>query len=162
MLVLAEDLGLIESRQNLSHFLIFRGQLHGHCLDVGDVGCPLKQLLHKLAVHPTALDFELQGGEIEATGEQLLPLPIPVAKLLQSLPLALVVADQFRVDHDLVPIIEYGDLRERQFFEICEDLDGRGVTNFMILMPTLWKATAVKPGSRVLMSSSACSALKRF
>lgn len=70
-----------------------------------------------------------------ATGKELVPLPIPVLELLESLPLVFIVADQLRSSHDAIPVVFDADVGDPHFFEMIQDLDRRGLTSLMILMP---------------------------
>lgn len=153
VLVLAKDLSFAESWQNWLDFFVFRGEVYTHDLDIWDIGHALEKLLGELCVHPWALDFGKNSVQIVALSKKFFPFSVPITELLQCFPLTLVIADQFWVDHDLIPVVLDVDLSYIDLFEVKKDLDRIGITDLMILMPTFLKEITEKEGSTVLISS---------
>lgn len=95
------------------------------------------------------MDGQGEGSAEVASGEEFVPFPVPVLKLLEGFPLIFIVADELRGGHDAIPIIVYVNMCNFDFFQEVENLDGSMITSLMIFTPTFLKVRDVKGWLRV-------------
>lgn len=127
--------------------------------DVGQFGEAFEKLADELVVHPRAVEAHAQFLKRVGLAEQLPPLAIPVAELLQTLPLVLIVADQVGGRHHAVPVVLDAHLPHRRLFQIPQDLDPYPRTNFITFTPTFTRHSLVMLGGNCESSSAACYSL---
>ena len=117
-----KDLSLFKRRQHILHTFILTLHTYTNLLDIRQCRNPFQKSLNKRLIRPRTKYIRLDLLQTQTRSQYSSPLFIPICQLLQCFPCILVIADQFRHHHYLIPIVIDFDSFNTLFLEFFKCL----------------------------------------